>query len=228
MDSLPINITDLVVIAILLLSGILAFVRGLVHETLSIGAWIGAAVVTLYLFPVAQPIARDYIAIELAADITAGVAIFLVALILFSIVSRALSRQVQESSLGALDRTLGLLFGFVRGAAIVCIAWLVLVWLLPEEEERPTWVNEARSRPLIERGAAILQALVPEEIRLRGEDAAERAKDSTEDAIEAEESLRELISPQPQPEAKDDADSTREGYNPDQRDEMQRLIENTE
>lgn len=227
MDSLPINVTDLVVIVILLLSGILAFMRGLVHETLSIGAWVGAAVVTLYLFPLAQPIARDYIAIELAADVIAGVAIFLIALILFSIISRALSRQVQESSLGALDRTLGLLFGFVRGAVIVCVAWLVLVWLLPPEE-RPAWITEAKSRPLIERGAAILQALVPEEIRLRGKEAAERAKDSTENAIETEESLRELISPQPQPEAKDDADSTREGYNPDQRDEMQRLIENTE
>lgn len=227
MDSLPINVTDLVVIVILLLSGILAFMRGLVHETLSIGAWVGAAVVTLYLFPLVQPIARDYIALQVAADITAGVAIFLIALILFSIISRALSRQVQESSLGALDRTLGLLFGFVRGAVIVCVAWLVLVWLLPPEE-RPAWITEAKSRPLIERGAEILRALTPEEYRIRGEKAAERAKDSTKNAIEAEESLRELISPQPQPEAKDDADSTREGYNPDQRDEMQRLIENTE
>lgn len=227
MDSLPINITDIIVLIILLLSGILAFMRGLVHETLSIGAWVGAAVSTLYLFPHAQPFAREYIAIEVAADITAGVAIFLIALILFSIISRALSRQVQESSLGALDRTLGLLFGFLRGAVIVCVAWLVLVWLLPPDE-RPEWITEARSRPLIERGAEILQALVPEEIRLRGEEAAERAKDSTEEAIEAEESLRELISPQPKPEAKDDADSAREGYNPDQRDDMQRLIENTE
>ncbi len=227
MDSLPINITDIIVIVILLLSGILAFVRGLVHETLSIGAWIGAAAVTLYLFPFAQPIARDYIAIELAADITAGVSIFLVALILFSILSRALSRQVQESSLGALDRTLGLLFGFLRGAVIVCIAWLVLVWLLPPDE-RPGWITEAKSRPLIERGAAFLQALIPEDVRIRGEDAAERAKDSTEDAIKTEESLRQLISPQPEPEAKDDADSAPEGYNPDQRDDMQRLIENTD
>lgn len=227
MDNLAINVTDIIVIVILLLSGILAFVRGLVHETLSIGAWIGAAVVTLYLFPVAQPFAREYISLELAADITAGVTIFLVSLILFSIVSRALSRQVQESSLGALDRTLGLLFGFVRGAVIVCVAWLVLVWLLPEDE-RPGWITEAKSRPLIERGAAFLQALIPEDIRIRGEEAAEKAKEGTEDAIEAEESLRELISPQPEPEAKDDADSSREGYNPDQRDEMQRLIENTD
>ncbi|MEX0921280.1 MAG: CvpA family protein [Rhodovibrionaceae bacterium] len=227
MDNLAINVTDIVVIVILLLSGALAFVRGLVHETLSIGAWVGAAVVTLYLFPIAQPIARDYIAIELAADITAGVAIFLVALILFSIVSRTLSRQVQESSLGALDRTLGLLFGFLRGAVIVCVAWLVLVWLLPVDE-RPGWITEAKSRPLIERGAALLQALIPEDIRIRGENAAERAKDTTEDAIETEESLRNLLTPQPEPEAKDDADSTREGYNPDQRDEMQRLIENTD
>ena len=227
MDSLPINVTDIIVIVVLVLSGILAFVRGLVHETLSIGAWIGAAIVTLYLFRLAQPIARDYIAVELAADVIAGVAIFLIALILFSIISRALSRRVQESSLGALDRTLGLLFGLVRGAVIVCIAWLVLVWLVPRDEQ-PAWISEAKALPLIERGASFLQALVPEEYRVRGEKAAEQAKESTEDAMEAEDSLRNLLSPQPEPEAKDDADSAPEGYNPDQRDDMQRLIENTE
>ena len=104
MESLPINLTDLIVIGVLLISALIAFLRGLVHEVLSIGAWVGAGLVTLYFIVPAQTFARRYIEVELAADIAAGVALFLLALIGFSIVSRLLSRRVQESSLGALDR----------------------------------------------------------------------------------------------------------------------------
>ena len=51
------------------------------------------------------------------ADIAAGVAIFLVVLVALSLVTRMLSKRVKDSSLGPLDSSLGLLFGFARGAA---------------------------------------------------------------------------------------------------------------
>ncbi|MEQ9608473.1 MAG: CvpA family protein, partial [Kiloniellaceae bacterium] len=52
MDSLPINLADLIVIIVLVVSGIFAFVRGFVHEVLAVASWVGAAFVTLYAFPV--------------------------------------------------------------------------------------------------------------------------------------------------------------------------------
>ncbi len=228
MDSLPLNIVDIAVIVALVLSGLLAFMRGLVHEVLSVGAWVGAAVVTLYGFPEAQPIARDFIPIELAADITAGVVIFLVALILFSIISRALAQKVQQSSMGALDRSLGLLFGVARGALIVVVAWMFMAWLLPPDD-RPTWITEAKSRPWIERGATLVQQVVPESIRLEGERAAEAAKETTEDAIDAGEKLN-IIPDQPEPAAPQEdtnngASDDEHGYKTDERGSVDQLIE---
>ncbi|MEX2629365.1 MAG: CvpA family protein [Tistlia sp.] len=161
--DLPVNAADVIVIAILLISAGLAFFRGLVHEALAIAAWLGAALATLYFFLPAQAISRQLIAILLVADIVAGVIVFLLTLIVLTVLSRMISKRVQDSSLGALDRSLGFVFGLLRGALVVCIAWLVLNWLLPPAEH-PDWIREARSRPLVESGAEALRALAPDSL----------------------------------------------------------------
>ena len=161
MDGFPINVTDLAILAVVLISGLFAFVRGFVHELLSIGAWIGAALVTLFFLPLLLPFAREIISIQIAADIAAGVALFLVVLIGLSIITHWLARQVRESSLGALDRSLGLVFGLARGALIVCIAWIALLWAMPPRDH-PNWITEARARPLVEQGADLLVSVLPE------------------------------------------------------------------
>jgi len=166
MDWLPINVTDLIILVVLLLSALLAFSRGFVHEVLGVGAWIGAIIATLWLFTPVQAIARELIAIELLADIAAGVAIFLVALILLSIVSRMIGRRVRESSLGFLDRTLGVLFGLLRGALIVCLFWLGISWLMPKDQH-PEWLREAQALPLVEAGAGFLRGLIPGDLELQ-------------------------------------------------------------
>jgi|SRR5690554_352048 membrane protein required for colicin V production len=166
MDWLPINIVDLIVIVVLLLSALLAFSRGFVHEVLGVGAWVAAIFATLWLFSPVQEIARELISIELLADIAAGVAIFLVALILFSIVSRMIGRRVRESSLGFLDRTLGVLFGLARGVVIICLLWLGLAWLMPEDQH-PEWLRTAQALPLVTAGADFIRTLVPQDFELQ-------------------------------------------------------------
>lgn len=161
MSDLPITAVDIVVLLILVISAVAAFARGFVHEVLSIGAWVGAGLATIYIFPVTQPWARDLIAIPLLADIGSGIAIFILVLILLSIVTRLLAARVKGSALGALDRSLGFVFGALRGAVIVALAWLVLVWALPEPADRPVWIQEAKSRRLIEASAGALASILP-------------------------------------------------------------------
>ena len=74
METTSINPTDIAVIVILLLSALLAFARGLVREVLSVGAWVGAAFSTLYLFPHVLPIVQQVVAKELIAKAVAGYA----------------------------------------------------------------------------------------------------------------------------------------------------------
>jgi hypothetical protein len=115
LNHLPVNLVDIAVLGVLAISGLVAFSRGLVREVLSIAAWVGAAALTVYAFPHFRDFTRGYIKNELAADIATGVAIFVVLLFVFTAVSHMLSRNVRSSSFGALDRSLGFLFGSARG-----------------------------------------------------------------------------------------------------------------
>lgn len=172
MTELPVNVTDLVVLGVLLLSGVLALARGFVKEVLGIAGWVGAAIAALKLFPYAQPIARQYLPYQLAADALAGASVFLVVLIVLSLLSNAIARRVRESEIGALDRSLGFVFGLFRGALVLSLAYLALVQFVPPREH-PDWITGARSLPFVAYGAGMLAAMAPESIRASLENAAE-------------------------------------------------------
>ena len=160
MEGLPINATDLGVLAVLAVPGLLAFARGFLREVLSVGAWVGAAAATIYGLEPARPLARQYIAEPLLADGITGVVIFVATLGLLSALSHALSRNVRDSALGAIDRSFGLLFGLLRGAVVVCGLWLLFA-LFVAPADRPAWITEARSLPLVEAGAKVILDLLP-------------------------------------------------------------------
>tara|TARA_R110002167_G_scaffold51436_1_gene148881 strand:- start:219 stop:1010 length:792 start_codon:yes stop_codon:yes gene_type:complete len=164
MDKLPINITDLALIALLLISGALAFSRGFVKEVLSILGWVGAGILALEFYPRLSPFILRYIDHEQAADAAAFGAIFLVSLVLLSLASSMISRKVQSSDVGALDRSLGFLFGLLRGTVVVALLYLLLVQFLPPREH-PNWLREARAMPVVEYSANLLFDLAPEHIR---------------------------------------------------------------
>jgi membrane protein required for colicin V production len=220
MDSLPINLADLIVIIVLVVSGIFAFVRGFVHEVLAVASWVGAAFVTLYAYPQVQPWVLGVITVEFIASLLTGVGLFLITLVLFSVLTRILSNRIQQSSLGALDRSLGLLFGFARGAVIVVLAWMALDYMVVEDEQ-PVWIKEARTRDLAHVGAGYLRSLVPPSLLERGDQAAEDARRRAEEMRRAEETYQQLVSPL----RKSDAEEEQPAYNEDMRDEIEKAIE---
>jgi len=213
------SILDIVLLAVVLLSGLLALLRGFVHELLSFGAWIGAALVALYAFPYVQPYARDLVGVQVIGDVLAGAVVFLVALVVLSLIARSFGRLAQDSGLSALDRTLGLLFGLVRGAVLVCLAWLIFSWLVPTQQH-PHWVTEARMLPMVQRGAEMLRSLVPDAFL---ESLGQSARRSIGDSVtkSATESFEQEL--QPQPKTVTDADEP--AYNQNDRQGLDQVIE---
>jgi membrane protein required for colicin V production len=216
LPSLPFNLTDAAVVVIILLSGVFALFRGFVHELLAVVSWVGAAVATLYTFPFAQPYARKLISVPLVADVGAGMLIFLVVLIALSILTRMVSKRVRDSAFGPLDRSLGLVFGFLRGAVLICIAWLVFLWLSPREDH-PKWIREARVLPLVEQGSTVLVSLLPAHLRAKG--IVPLKSGATAKGVQ--ESYQNLLNPP----TKGDAPGAEPGYNSRMRDEMSRAVE---
>lgn len=220
--ELPIaNALDIGVGILLLVSAVFAYVRGLVHEVLSIAAWIGAILATVYGFTFAQPFARQLTTVNILADFGAGIVIFVIALVLLSLITRRISKKVKDSALGAVDRSLGFLFGLARGALIVVIGYIGLGMVYPEDEQ-PKWITESRSMELIAPGAVALAALIPENLSaITGSD----DKDTdTKNAEKAEEPAgKRKVTQELMPQPKAGNDQPPDGYGDKNRQQMDRL-----
>ncbi|MBB4040932.1 membrane protein required for colicin V production [Microvirga flocculans] len=157
---MPFSVLDLVVIGIVLISALLAAVRGFTREVLAIVAWVVAAAAAWYLHPAALPIAQQYISSNTVALIASIGGIFIVTLIIVSIITVQVSDLILDSRIGALDRTLGLLFGAARGFLICVIGWAFLGWLLQGKE--PEWAAASRTRPAMENARDNIIAMLPD------------------------------------------------------------------
>ena len=124
---------DLTVFGFLVISGLVAFVRGLVREVLGIGAWVGAVAAAIMALPTMRGIVRNWFATPEWVDPVSFIIVFLVALIVLTLVARTIGSVVRGSALSGVDRTLGLVFGLARGAAVVIIAYIIGQMVFPIE-----------------------------------------------------------------------------------------------
>jgi membrane protein required for colicin V production len=151
---------DGVALLIILLSGLLALARGLVREILGVGAWIGAALAAFEYYPALETRLAGYVhEPKLILPLSIGL-IFIVVLIVLSIISTWLGSMVRDSVLSGIDRTLGLAFGLVRGAVIVCLLYIGVSIFLPSPQW-PAGITDAKSLPYAESGSQMLVGLLP-------------------------------------------------------------------
>src|SRR5688572_25574151 len=70
--------------------------------------------------------------------------------------------MVLDSRVGALDRTLGFLFGLARGLIIVVVAFLFFAWLVPDRSQ-PDWIRSAKSRVVLQGTGDWLMSMLPDD-----------------------------------------------------------------
>ncbi|MDQ6870189.1 MAG: CvpA family protein [Pseudomonadota bacterium] len=153
---------DLGLIVVVLISAFLAMLRGFTREVLAIAAWGAAALAAIYLHPLVLPYVKPYIAKDVIAFAVAAAAVFFVTLIAVSLITIKLSDAILDSKIGALDRSLGFLFGAVRGLLLCVIAFVFFNWLVPAQTQ-PGWVKTARTRPLLQVTGDKLMAILPDD-----------------------------------------------------------------
>ncbi|HEX6321452.1 MAG TPA: CvpA family protein [Burkholderiales bacterium] len=149
---------DLAVLGVMVLSMAWGLWRGLVHEVISLAAWVIAFLVANML---AAPLAELVPSASPRPDwhvFVAFVAVFLVTLTATTLVGVMLSRLAKKAGLGSLDRTLGGVFGLVRGWVIV-LAFALLAGLtnLPSA---PVW-RDSFIGPSLVRAATYLKGWLP-------------------------------------------------------------------
>jgi membrane protein required for colicin V production len=215
-----VNALDLAIVAVIALSAVFAFARGFVREALSIVAWVGAALITLYGFNKVYGSIVRFVTTPLLADLIAGAGLFVVSLIVLTIVTGFVARFVQSSALSPIDRTLGLMFGLARGVVLVSLAYLVVDISLPQND-RPSWIKEAKSERFLLKGAEMLRDALPESLQIRSTAAVDDAHRALERAQDAQRAMRLAPSPAKPPQGQAPS------YNANEQREMNRLMENT-
>jgi membrane protein required for colicin V production len=219
------NPLDLGVIVVIGLSAIFAFARGFVREALSIVAWVGAGFATLYGFSYVYAIVDPMVHNPLLSQLIAGFGLFVGALIVLTILTSIVARTVRQSGLSAIDRTLGFVFGLLRGAFIVSLGYLVLD--LAQVNDRPTWLRDAKSVPYLEQGATMIRTFLPESLRTKSAAAADDLIKNVSPAVDAEKAMRALVNPTAPPATSaPNQGSAAPTYKPNDQRELDRLINN--
>lgn len=205
------NIFDAIILGVFGLSVLVAFFRGFIRELLSLGAWVGAAIVTAYAFPHVVEALKGTIQKEVVAAGVAALGTYLGALLVFSLFNAIIIRYLKSGSdVGILDNFLGLFFGAVRGAFVVCLAFLIMTAVIPKDTP---WLQTSVTRPALQKGADLLARVAPKylgDLESIVRPAAQNAEDAAGDAANAAENL---------PEGE---------YRQDMREQFQRLIDSTQ
>ncbi len=157
---------DLVVLGVLAISALLAFMRGLVREVLGLGAWVGAIFAGVWALPRVRPQFQSWFGTSPWVDPIAFGVVFVIALIVLMLISRWISALVRASPIGGLDRTLGLVFGLARGAALLVLAYII-AGMVVQVDRWPDAVLQARSLPLVYQGASWAVERLPVDHRPR-------------------------------------------------------------
>jgi membrane protein required for colicin V production len=131
------NNLDYIVIGIVLLSGLLALMRGLLREVFSIIAWVGAYYASVKYHALALPTVQHYVKNDKAAEWAAIAAVFVIALIALMLVGTAICSFLRGRGLTAIDRSLGFVYGVLRGAVVVCLIYLGATMILWPDIDQP-------------------------------------------------------------------------------------------
>jgi len=196
MIETQLNIFDSIVLGILLLSSLLGFFRGFIREVLSLGAWLGAALITLYFFADATAAAKQLFkahikkpeSLDMLSAGAGGIGLYIFALLSISIVNAIVIRYVKTGSeVGVIDNLLGLLFGVVRAAFIISLGFLILTFTMGKEDY-PEWLKKSKTLEPVEVGALHLAKMAPRYLselstltgKLKGEEEEKSGEEETE------------------------------------------------
>jgi membrane protein required for colicin V production len=163
--DLPLNAFDLLVIAVVLVSTVIAVARGFLREVLSVAAFIAAALAALRGTDVIVPTVLQWISSVWLAHLIVVMSLFLLVFVGVTLITHSLTSLLHKGDqVGFFDRVLGLFFGAARGVLLVAL-FMILYNVMTDTPA--TWIAQARSCPLVATTGQALQSLADTSARVR-------------------------------------------------------------
>jgi membrane protein required for colicin V production len=152
---------------ILLISGLLALVRGFVREALSVTAFVAASLATLWAMPAFYEPARAMIDPDWVAPFAVGALVFLIIYLAVTFVTSSLSQGLAKGEdVSVVDRLLGFIFGVVRGLVLLALGVIFYTAAFGVDGRPPEQITSARIYNMVNATARALQVLAPESSRI--------------------------------------------------------------
>ena len=233
-------ISDIIIVAIMLISAGVAFFRGLIREVLTLAGVIGGVFVALIFGDNLIPTMEGWLGVgeseepkelfglipyEFLAAVLAYGAVFLAFVIALSILSHFLSKAASAIGLGPIDRTLGILFGLARGLLLLAILYMPL-YLTFSDEAKEEWFGNSKLIPYIEMTSAEISSYFTD-----GEEKYDTSKATSKilDKFDILKKIDPSEEPTPSENLSEDIllESTEDGYKENERDKLESLIEDS-
>lgn len=198
MEHTQFNAFDMLTAAILVASGIFAFRRGLVREIMSLGTWVLASVFAFSFYPMARPFLEEYIKNAMLADAATAIGLFCIAIVTLVPLGDYLTGLIKTPTLSSIDRSLGFVFGLIRGFVIMCLLYLGTTYVWSEDESKqPVWLAEAKVKPALSYGVEVIKSITPENPEEAASEQLQKGREMAERAAENAKRLEDISVPVP-------------------------------
>ncbi len=233
---------DIIVLIVILISGLISFLRGFIREILTIFGVAGAFTAAYFLGPMLTPTMGNAIGLsppdaeftapqklmgiipyEIIATILAYSSVFIVVVIILSIASHILAESAKSLGLGAIDRSIGVVFGLLRGILLLGLLNLPIYIFAKDAEGRPEFINTAIEKSstyfYVEQTSKFIEGFLPGYKNILTIDEAHEKLNTIKIPGTAKIIEKVITAPSQQ---------TPEGYSEDFRDKMDKLFEEEE
>ena len=156
METLGLNVADLVILFVIGSSGIISLFRGFTKEFLSLLLWVFAFFAAVGLEGYVTPKVLEIIGNEEASKIIASVLIFIISIIIGGFLINLISRIVKWSGMSGFDKFMGVLFGVSRGLIVI----LAVYFLLPSNLKEAEIFTESKISPFFEDFLPVLESYI--------------------------------------------------------------------
>ncbi len=153
------TVLDYVYVGVVLASTIWATIRGGIYETVATMSWVIAAISARFASPWLDSLLQRWFDLSestVGTLVASYFIVFFAILLLVGFFNQKLRDKIQASIMNVTDKTLGVIFGIVRGIVVMGIFYWCAVWYFSDAPFMPGWIAHARTRPVMQMTAVKL------------------------------------------------------------------------
>lgn len=147
------TILDYIYVGIVLASTIWATMRGGVFETIATMSWVVAAISARFASPWLDAVLQKWFDLSestVGTLVASYFIVFFAVLLIVGFINQKLRDRIQDSIMNVTDKTLGVIFGIVRGVAVMGVFYWGALWYYSDTPMLPQWLAQARTRPIMQ------------------------------------------------------------------------------